>query len=167
LDCELSIIGGEKIEMSRANFRVPKRSIGTLLIIIGLIFAAAGLGMLVNSVIFKLRASVATGVISKLVIKSGSKGVVYAPVFQFRDSTGQEHAVVSNNASSRRIAHIGDHITILYERDNPENARIDNAFFQYEFPSIFLCIGTVLTVAGSLMLRSSEQVIEESGGFAE
>ena len=108
------------------------------------IFAVLGLGMLTGAALmfhsttnFVARTEAASGVVTDLEYRRGSDGPTYYPVIRFRGPTGQDvffkGRVGSNPARYAR----GETVTVLYDPETPEKARIDS-FFQLWFGPLVL-----------------------------
>jgi succinate dehydrogenase/fumarate reductase cytochrome b subunit len=52
--------------------------------------------------------------------------IVYSPVVSFHDASGAEHSAKSDFYNSPVTNEIGDPLTVLYQSQNPEDAKIDN-----------------------------------------
>jgi hypothetical protein len=77
-----------------------------------------------------------------------------APRFRFRDAAGLEHTVLSNFYHYPPAHRVGDSVKVVYDRSDPENARIDSfaylwfaPVFTAGFGALFLPIGLLLFYA--------------------
>jgi hypothetical protein len=118
--------------------------VGGLLIVIGLF-----IWMRTRS--FLSTAQQAKGTVVRMDRSSGSDGVSYAPVFQFRTITGQTVEVAEKLYSNPPQFQTGQDVDILYDPQDPQRARVNKGFNLYFVPIllgglgfIFLCLGIVI-----------------------
>jgi hypothetical protein len=149
---------------TRPYFRVSKNAIAILVLIFGGIFFLAGVGFLLEGIVFKSRALSAEGVITGFKEREGDS-VTYSPVFEFSDASNNIHRVASDSSSNPPMGKVGDRVKVLYEPQSPDNARIDDAFFLFISPALFLFVGIGTLVGGLLILRSYRKGMAESGGY--
>ena len=68
-------------------------------------------------------------------------GVVYRPTFTFQDTSGQQHTVKLDHASSSYDFRVGEQMEILYDPDDPQRLRIRSFSGTWLFPAWFLGFG--------------------------
>ncbi len=123
-----------------------RRRSGRAFMVGGGIVLILSLGVTLYSCWFITTARKTTGTITGMRERKDQDGSVsYAPTFDFRDAAGVEQRVDSQLAGSLGRMRVGDTVPILYQPDNPDNARID-----YFLEHWFLSIGT--SVAGVTLL---------------
>lgn len=109
-----------------------------------------GLGFLVAAVLvfrsgrrWRRRARPAEG---RIVDREWDRDDGYYPVFEFSTWRGETVRVRSNLHTSLQRLDIGDQVPVLYNRDRPEDARIDTRVFRYSGPAILAAIGVGVIV---------------------
>ena len=83
----------------------------------------------------------APGKVIRLIENDTGDGVVYRPVFQFKDDSGNEHTVTSSLDSKPATQQVGDEITVVYQRDAPQWAKIHNFGELWFVPTVAMLIG--------------------------
>jgi Protein of unknown function (DUF3592) len=76
----------------------------------------------------------------------------YEPVVRFL--TPQEEVVEfqADESIDRKKVRVGDQIRILYDPENPSEARLDSALSRWGWSAIFLAFGIVFTTIGGILL---------------
>jgi hypothetical protein len=109
-------------------------------IVLGL-FVWAGMALLALAAVSTLRtidflrhSEGAVGAVDRMerVVRKSTRGtpqITYAPVFSFITAHDREITVTSRSSSNPPEFHAGEEVPVLYDRRNPENARI-NTFGQ-------------------------------------
>jgi hypothetical protein len=130
-------------------------------LIIGIVFGLVGSLLFVIGVFLwiRTRAFVSSsqevkGTVIRMLSTSGSEGgTVYAPVFKFTTIQGKVIEVEEKVYSSPAGFSVGEVVDILYDPQNPGNARAKKWFSLYFTPlllsgmgAIFACIGLVLLI---------------------
>jgi hypothetical protein len=104
-----------------------------------LLLIAAGTGL--ERALFVRSSLSAEGIVVALrYVRSSSKSSTSrtcAPVFHFTARNGMSFTVTSNIAQSPSPWKFGDHVPVLYQEDDPENAHIDS-FAQLWEPQVVL-----------------------------
>jgi hypothetical protein len=62
--------------------------------------------------------------------KDKDEETVYFPVFSFRDAQGEDQTVHSSSGSFPPAYEVGDTVSVLYNPNDPSNAKI-NSFFRF------------------------------------
>jgi len=84
----------------------------------------------------------------------GSDGSpTYAAVVEYIDRGGQRHTVVDSFSSDPPSYRKGDDVMILYNRNNPSDARIDRGVWNYWLSGICGSLGALFTLLGSWSSR--------------
>lgn len=84
----------------------------------------------------------------------GNKGYRYKPVFEFTDKTNTKITFKSNVSSNPSPYKIGDHVNIIYSKENNER-KIVSFWGLYRWTIILLCIASpLLIIAGGYLLYS-------------
>jgi hypothetical protein len=125
------------------------RFLAPVLVVIGI--AAIGLGVnLGRQLAHREAAGVrAPGVVISLADNWDSDGTVYHPVVRFTDATGEPVEFKDRIGSDPPSYHVGEAVTVLYEKDAPaQQAMIDRGGWNW-LPSILLGLfGTIFAFAG-------------------
>jgi hypothetical protein len=128
--------------------------------IIGALFLAVGLGMLTGGFFvwrahatFAAHALHAEGIVVDQATSAGSKGgTLYSPVVEFSTSDGRQIRVTGSVSSSSPSYARGDHVAVLYDPANPEQARLDS-FTEAWFATLIMAgLGSVFALIGGGMV---------------
>jgi len=84
--------------------------------------------------------------------KDKDEDTAYFPVFSFRDGQGKEQVIHSSSGSFPPAYEVGDTVPVLYNPNDPSNAKIDSFFSIWGIPFITGIIGLVVLPAGLLIL---------------
>jgi len=76
----------------------------------------------------------------------------YYPIFRFQDTAGQEHQICSDVGSNPPGFKKGYLVSILYDPNNPANARIDTFSQLWLGPVILLALGGTFALLGLVLL---------------
>jgi hypothetical protein len=97
----------------------------------------------------------ARGEVIELVGRRGSKGgTTYAPLYEFKATDGKTYTILSSTSSNPPSHQVGDQISVLYPKGNPEKAEI-NAFLDLWLgPIIAGLIGVIFTAIATGMIIS-------------
>jgi hypothetical protein len=125
--------------------KVPRR----LLKILGRLCAALGAISLVASIVtyihacrFVDSAARAEGTVIKMVERrSRDSGTMYSPVFVFRDAQGRNHEIYSSVSRYPPAYKVGETVTVLYDGDDPDHAKLDGFFDLWLVPLVLGIIG--------------------------
>jgi hypothetical protein len=134
---------------------------GAKTIIGGVIFFLVGAGVLVGDffittgTISFLNSSIKTdGSVVNIIHSRSSDSVnaMYTPEVSFTDASGQAITFTSNISSSSPSYKIGDKVSVLYDKNNSQSARI-NTFFQLWFATIVMSIvGVIFFLIGLFII---------------
>jgi hypothetical protein len=136
------------------NARWPLLILGS----VGLLFLLGGGAWMWKTWTFTGRAWSAKGKIERLEVRLDTSrsrsrdpdSPTYAPVFSFRDTQGRRHEVTSAVGHGRSPYEPGQEVPVLYDRDNPEDARIDSFVQLWLFPMAIGFMGTVFVGMAAL-----------------
>jgi hypothetical protein len=67
----------------------------------------------------------------------GQHSITYAPVFAFTAHDGASYTVTSSSSSNPPSYKVGEAVSVLYELDNPQTAKISSFFGLWFLPAIF------------------------------
>jgi hypothetical protein len=103
----------------------------------------------------------ADGVVIDLIVSRDSDSETYHPRVRFTTAKGQSLEFTSSVGSRPPGFDIGEHVTVLYDPADPEDASIDS-FFQLWFGALILgVLGSVMVVGGGgvavVLLRSARK----------
>ena len=102
--------------------------------------------------------------------RRGSKGgATQAEVVEFQGPDGKTVQFVEKTSQTRFIMNTGHTVNVLYDPDNPENARINSFWGLYFFPITLLIVGLVLLIfnlpmfsgLGEKLLNMLQDLIEK------
>jgi len=112
--------------------------IGIVFSLVGGLLVAIGVFLFIRTRIFIGKAQEVQGTVIQMVWSSNSDGGGgYSPVYQFRAINGQMITVQDSLSSSPPMFETGQTIDVLYDPENPQNARIKK-FMSLYFVSILL-----------------------------
>ncbi|MBT8101164.1 MAG: DUF3592 domain-containing protein [Gammaproteobacteria bacterium] len=74
-------------------------------------------------------------------------------VFQFIDAEGKIYRFTDSTSSTRKLYTVGEKVTIVYDKDNPSNARIDQPLTLYTLPLIFSLLSVFFFAGAALVWR--------------
>lgn len=104
--------------------------------------------LFINTRKFVSAATKTKGTIVRLDPRPGSKGgTVYLPFFEFRTLDGQVHTVAHDSAQKPPQYKVGQSIDVLYNPENPQDAKISGSTNLYLLPVILAVGGVVASIA--------------------
>jgi hypothetical protein len=102
---------------------------------------------------FVQSASRTQATITKLIERPGqNSSSVYFPVFRFQDANGQAHEIDSSSGQYPPAYKVGDTVTVLYQPQQPEKAKLDTFFDVWGWAAMLGGFGVLDLVVGSGML---------------
>jgi hypothetical protein len=102
-------------------------------------------------------ASHADGIVTKLTARNNDSGsIYYVPTFIFKTSTSQQISIDSDTGSNPSGFAVGEHVRVLFDPDEPQNARIATTAQLWLFSMIFGIIGVLLLPIGIFLLRQPQ-----------
>lgn len=88
------------------------------------------------------------GTVIRLDPREGSKGgTIYLPIFEFRTLDGQVITVAHDSAQKPAQYKVGQSIDVLYNPENPQDAKISGSTNLYMLPVIFAVVGVVASIS--------------------
>ena len=128
---------------------------------LGLFLAAAALlgvsgWLAADNLRFAGRAARAPGTVVELVTSRGSKGgTLYSPIVRWQPLEGEPRTLRSRTASSPAAFAVGEQVTVLYDPDDPAEARLQAFSEQWLPATITGAMGTLflLVAAAALAFR--------------
>lgn len=127
----------------------------------GFIWIVFGAFFFIDAKFFSSKAYKATGTVVELkkvrrlsTSSSGSKSHVttYYPVVRYQTKEGKNVTVTSLSGSYPAPYKRGDHVTILYDPENPRRAKIESFSSMWLAPILGFGIGGILFVTGAVIL---------------
>jgi hypothetical protein len=132
------------------------RWIAPLFFAVGVVALLVGLVTLVFTVRFIQRAEHATGTVIELSRETDSDGeVTFYPVVRFETAEGREIEFKSSSGSSPPSHSEGDRVDVLYDPDDPHDARLSGFFDLWLFPIVGFALGVVFIVVSLFVRRQS------------
>lgn len=102
----------------------------------------------INTWKFVNTATKTKGTVIRLDAREGSKGgTVYQPIYEFRTLDGQVITVAHDNASRPARYKVGQSVDVLYNTENPQNAKINNSTNLYMVPLVLAGVGIVASIS--------------------
>ena len=127
--------------------------IGIVFSLVGGLLAAIGVFFFLSTRIFISKAQEVQGTVIKMVWSSSSDGGGgYSPVYQFRAITGQMITVQDSLSSSPPMFQVGQTIDVLYDPENPQDARIKKWMSLYFVSLLLGGMGLVFGGIGVVLL---------------
>lgn len=120
---------------------------------VGVVALLVSAGVLVWTIQFVARAERATGTVTEVVRETDSEGDdVFYPVVRFTTPEGAEIEFKSSSGSAPASHSEGDQVDVLYDPDDPDDARLSGFFDLWLFPIVGLALGAGF-IAVSLFVR--------------
>jgi hypothetical protein len=82
----------------------------------------------------------------------GENTIEYAPVFSFETDAGVSYTIHSNTRTNPPEFSVGDKITVLYDRGDPQGATPDSTMQLWLVPIVFATIGPIHLLIGLILL---------------
>lgn len=128
---------------------------GLVLVLPGLVLLGLGLWQYLEARSFVNNSLSTEGRVVKNATRSSDTGVIFSPVFEFSDVNGNRYLKESDTATYPAKYQPGETVEVLYQPDNPIDARIASNFSVWGIAGILLLLGSlflVFGIAGSLSL---------------
>jgi len=135
--------------------------IGIFILACSIIPFAHGIYSFANTKNFLMKAVKTKGKVLDLKEYSSGDGVVYRPVFSFMDNAGNNHTIHSTWGSNPPRYGIGDSVSVLYDPEEPENAKTDSFFDLWLYSIIGVFGGIVCVFMGLLYLSIAPVIIRK------
>jgi hypothetical protein len=127
-----------------------------LFLAIGFVLLVLGAVTLVRTLQFVSGAEHATGTVVELSRSSDSEGTVtFHPVVRFTTAEGRTVEFVSSTGSSPPDHSAGDRVEVLYDPDDPQDARLTGFFDLWLLPLVFGVMGLGFSAAALFVIRST------------
>ncbi|TXS96022.1 DUF3592 domain-containing protein [Parahaliea maris] len=114
----------------------------------GLLMLAGATALFLNTRDFIATAAVTEGKVTELVRSRSSDSDTYRPVVVFTTAAGRSVEFTSSSGSNPPSFHRGETVTVLYQPDTPEQARIGSFFSLWGLPMIVGGMGLVFSLVG-------------------
>jgi hypothetical protein len=112
---------------------------------LGAILMVLGLVITVRALLFVQRAARTHGKVVGYDVRTErvgkTTGLVHYPKFEFEDDRGQKHCVTSTTWNSPPIYSEGDEVNVLYDANNPNDARLTEFRQMWALPVIMTVMG--------------------------
>lgn len=125
------------------------RIVGGIFFPIGLVLVAVALYFIQADRKLAQAGGRAEGTVIEIVHARGTSGkIVYRPLVEFR-TPGRERQEFANDVSSSLPGYgRGERVQVLFDPDNPADAKIDSFMERFFIPSIFGLVGSIFTIVG-------------------
>lgn len=126
-------------------------------LLFGLLFFTIGSGMTYRQRSLEKQGLEAPGVVVGLDESYDSDGSTYAPIVQFKTSSGQSVEFTTSYYSSPPSFKVGQPVVVVYSPESPEKAVIkgDGQILHI----IFMLVGGVIVVIGAYLIYSTLRVL--------
>ncbi len=128
--------------------------VGWVMAISGPLFLIGALVAYTDTRMFIARAVRTEGIVVEMVAGGLGSHITNAPVFTFSDDSGVEYTTLSALDSTPPTYKVGEKITVLYDPDNPTNAKIEGLFGLWGIPLILAAIGGVECLLGAVSIAA-------------
>jgi len=141
-------------QASETIYGSHQRLLGRVLMIIVAMGLVAGICGFFYSLYFVHTALKTAGTVIEMreLTDKETGSVSWAPTFQFQDASGVSHTVVSDFFSAPPEFHAGDRVTVLYRRNDPQNAWIDSFWHVWGFAALGGMLGSFTFSIGTLLV---------------
>jgi hypothetical protein len=127
--------------------------IGVVFSLVGFLLFGIGVLIFIRTRMFISRSQEVKGSVIKMLTSSGSEGgTVYAPVFRFTTIQGQSMEVAESVYSNPPGFSVGQVVDILYDPQNPSNARAKKWSSLYFVPLLLGGLGAAFGGIGVVLL---------------
>jgi hypothetical protein len=125
------------------------------LIAASLAFLLLALGFGIHTELFLRSAKVSSARVIQFhtITDDQNGGVAYAPIFSFSASDGRIYTITSSVGANPPAFSIGQAVTILYDKANPANAKIDSVGQLWFFSIFFGIMGSSMALAAFVLIR--------------
>jgi hypothetical protein len=133
-------------------------------VIVGSIALLGGAKLYLNSLLFLAKAKSVPGIVIELVPipNVSSDGYVYAPKVVFWEETTERRFEFLFSVGSNPPAYNEDErITVFYDPENPENAKIGDFSRLFLGPTILFLSGAFFFMCGFLLIRMRRKIIRQ------
>lgn len=138
-----------------------------LFILVGAGLLALAAVLFQHSRAFEANAVATEGVVVELVESRSDDSITYRPVVTFTTDEGTRVTFTSRAGSNPPVYSLGDPVEVLFDPDNPQNARLDGFFEAMGAWLIFGGIGALFLVGGLGALLFSRVSAARNAGLLE
>jgi len=118
------------------------------LLIAGVVLTLFGLLAARQTASFRSRAGAAVGRVTGLHDFVANDSAVTGPIVDFETADGKSVRFASRTGSNPSAFRVGDTVRVLYDRDQPEEAKVDSFVSLWLGPVLFTALGAACLVAG-------------------
>lgn len=126
--------------------------IGIVFPLVGFLLAAIAAFIFIRTRLFIGRSQEVKGTVIRMVYSSSSDGGGYSPVFRFKTIEGTSVEVVDNLQTNPPQFKEGQEVDVLYDPQNPQNARIKKWMNLYFVPLLLGGLGMIFGGIGIVLL---------------
>jgi uncharacterized protein DUF3592 len=101
---------------------------------------------------FVAQAAQATGTVTAVVMGVGSEEVLYFPVVRFQTRDGQAIEFTSGVGSSPSRFKTGQPVSVIYNPQQPQKARLNSGLFLWGGPTLLIILGCGLGLLGLVLV---------------
>jgi len=129
-------------------------------IIVGIVFMAVAIPFCYSNVRILSNSDVTTGMVTQVTTSRNSKGhVTYTPTIEFTTKTGEKISFKPSAMTFNTPNRQGEQIDVIYEKDNPSNAAVNDLSGMWIFPGIFFLMGLIVFVPSMIAMIAKRQQI--------
>jgi hypothetical protein len=119
-----------------------------ILLIVGVIVAGIGVRMLFRTLAFIKSGERTIATVVEMIPVYGSDGTTYKPVFEFTTHEGKKIIHRYNSSSNPPGWKVGEETGIIYDRNEPEKAKVVTYFGLFSWSIILFAIAAPLIIIG-------------------
>jgi len=134
---------------------MPKvvRSIGSIFLLVGLLFAGVGAWNFWHSSQLSANGQQAQGQVVEIERRRNNDGkFMYRPVVEFRDNSGVRYEFVSKHGSNPAAFSRGERVKVIYDPWDPSDAMIDSFSTRFLFPLMIASFGSLFAAIGGWLI---------------
>jgi Protein of unknown function (DUF3592) len=129
------------------------RIVGGVFLPIGLVFLAVALYFFKADQTLAESGARAEGTVIEVVRARDTGGkIMYRPLVEFRTPGGERQEFASDVSASTPGYGRGERVQVLFDPDNPADAKIDSFMERFFIPLIFSLLGSIFTIVGGGIL---------------
>ena len=136
---------------------------------VGLLFLIIGISSFLDTRSFLKESLVANGTVIDLIASSGSDSITYKPMVEFKTINDQFITFTSSTSSNPPSYHTGEEVEVLYDPNNPNDAKISSFFSLWGLATVLFLMGSVFFSIGfvpfllGIFNGKKEQELKENG----
>ena len=143
----------------------PRPYLGYIFVAIGVVLLIIGGLVTWHTVEFKSKAESAEGTVIEMQPRHSDGSTTYAPVVEFETAGGELVTYHSSSSSSPPAYDVGESVEVLYDPNDPSEAKINSFFNLWFLPLLLAGMGIVFGGIGGLvvvvMIRGTRRQEEE------